>query len=191
MRRQRWYAYGAATILSAAIVTGCTSGSEDKTSERACGILDASLIKEATGTAKFSNAFDRETSDSDLGTGLLAVGQADDGSPRKKFECTVTDSTNHVFLQISGRSNVSDADRTETLATFTQAAAEPGCDERTESPVGSVCTDGAETTVRLMFDDRWVRVRAEAKQGVPGDADATISPDLAVEIAENVNTNLK
>jgi hypothetical protein len=176
-------------IVGAAILAGCTS-EPDESPHRACGILDAGLVKEATGTTKFSNFGSSDKRDLDHDYTLLAVGQDDDGSPRKKFECTVTDSTNHVFLQVSGRSTVSDADRSEMLATFKQSAAEPGCEERQESPLGSVCTDGARTTARLMFADRWVRVAAEAKRVNERDADATISPELVLEIAENINTNL-
>ena len=189
VRHSRWCAPVTAVLLGAAILAGCSSD-PDEGPHRACRILDAGLVKEATGQAKFSNAWSADDRDSYDGHGLLAIGQDDDGSPRKKFECTVTDSTNHVFVQVSGRSTVSDEDRSEMLAAFKQSASGAGCEERQESPLGFVCTEGARTTAGLMFTDRWVKVTAEAKRVSARDADATISPELVLRIAKNVNTNL-
>jgi hypothetical protein len=189
VRHSRWGAPVTAVLLGVAILAGCSSD-PDQDPHRACGIVDAGLVKEATGQAKFSNAWSADDSDSYDGHGLLAIGQDDDGSPRKKFECTVTDSTNHAFLQVSGRSTVSPEDRSEMLATFKQSASGAGCEERQASPLGFVCTEGARTTTGLMFTDRWVRVTAEAKRVSERDADATISPELVLKIAENINTNL-
>lgn len=173
-------------LIGVLVLTGCSS-EPDEGSDRACGILDATLVEEATGQAEFSNFESLGEQDRD-GSGLLAIGQPDDGSPRMKFDCTITDRTSHAYLQIGGRSTVSDADRDDMLTTFRQSATRAGCEERSEEPLGFVCTEGATTTTGLMFTDRWVRVTAEAKQG--SESDATISPELVLEIAENINANL-
>ncbi|WP_262852710.1 hypothetical protein [Mumia quercus] len=179
MARRTWshrVAVVASVVFATGLLAACDDTSEDDTSSLLCNVLDPEVAQPIVGDVTVS-AFG--------GDNLDATRRQGNG-----LDCQVTTGKgSETLISIALRDTTDQADWEATKARFAKTAAgEPACTPRTNEPFGYTCEgiDGTdETTVALLFDNRWVRVVARTRDG-----DAPPDPDSVVAIAEDVDANL-
>lgn len=177
----RRLASGAAVVASTGVVAGVLaacddSPEDDDTSSLYCNILDPDVAEPIVGDVT-----------------VTATG-GDNLDPARRqgngLDCQITTGKgSDTLISIALRDTTDQADWDATKARLAKTAAgEPACTPRATEPIGYTCEgiDGTdETTVALLFDDRWVRVVARTRDG-----DTPPDPDDVVAIAEDVDKNL-
>ncbi|MGH1565685.1 hypothetical protein [Mumia sp. DW29H23] len=163
----------ASVALTAALLAGCEDDPEaDGTTSRLCGILDESAAAEVTGDAEVSG----------FGGGDLDATRRQGNA----ITCTVSTSGGEDRIQITTMDLADQAERDEMQAQLAdEIEGSTDCAPRTDDPPGYVCERADETTIAVVFPDRWVRVTANARVGGTPPA-----PDAAIAVAENVDKNL-
>lgn len=176
-RRTTWLggqAIVCATVALAAVgLAGCDDDPEaGGSTTRVCGILDRGVAAKITGDAELSG-FGGDNLDATRRQG-------------NAITCTVSTPGGEDRIQITTMDLTDQAEWDEMQAQFAdEIEGSTECATRADDPPGYVCNRGDETTIAVLFPDRWVRVTAPARVG--GTAP---DPDAVIAVAENVDKNL-
>lgn len=184
-----WAAFGTAVLMFSGLLAGCGAGttSEDDVRDRACGLLDRSMVEEVTGTDRYGNASRLLGQTTWTDEPYQAIGDPGSKGAADRavtgFRCSVTDGTTRL-LAIDGRT-LPDADaRAEARSALVERF--NGRDDcTTDDAAETICSAAEPAEAGFVLEDVsvFISVSPRTETELP-------DPQLLRQVAQNVAANV-